>query len=150
MKQIIFLLCYVFLSVSLTAQTQIKEISTGVNFRSSPAIENNIICSIPAGTQVSVDYSNQTNKDWVQFNYNGHTGYVYSTYLVNPNQNGNTSSSNQVKYYKNSKGNTVQSPTHYDRQPSGATALCRDGTYSFSQSRRGTCSGHGGVSRWLD
>jgi hypothetical protein len=33
--------------------------------------------------------------------------------------------------------------------PSGATAQCRDGTYSFSQHRSGTCSHHGGVSRWL-
>jgi hypothetical protein len=33
--------------------------------------------------------------------------------------------------------------------PAGATAICNDGTYSFSQSRRGTCSHHGGVNRWL-
>jgi hypothetical protein len=33
--------------------------------------------------------------------------------------------------------------------PAGATAQCRDGTYSFSQHRRGTCSHHGGVARWL-
>jgi len=33
--------------------------------------------------------------------------------------------------------------------PAGATAKCRDGTYSFSQSRRGTCSHHGGVAKWL-
>jgi hypothetical protein len=33
--------------------------------------------------------------------------------------------------------------------PPGATALCRDGTYSFSQHRSGTCSHHGGVARWL-
>lgn len=33
--------------------------------------------------------------------------------------------------------------------PSGATALCMDGTYSFSQHRRGTCSHHGGVKKWL-
>lgn len=33
--------------------------------------------------------------------------------------------------------------------PAGATALCRDGTYSFSQHRRGTCSHHGGVEKWL-
>ncbi|WP_051468562.1 DUF3761 domain-containing protein [Actinomadura oligospora] len=35
------------------------------------------------------------------------------------------------------------------RFPSGATAICRDGTFSFSQHRRGTCSHHGGVARWL-
>jgi hypothetical protein len=33
--------------------------------------------------------------------------------------------------------------------PVGASAVCVDGTYSFSQNRRGTCSHHGGVSRWL-
>ncbi|MCL5958996.1 MAG: DUF3761 domain-containing protein [Chloroflexi bacterium] len=33
--------------------------------------------------------------------------------------------------------------------PSGATAICKDGTYSFSQNRRGTCSHHGGVAQWL-
>lgn len=30
----------------------------------------------------------------------------------------------------------------------GATARCRDGTLSYSQHRRGTCSHHGGVSVW--
>lgn len=34
--------------------------------------------------------------------------------------------------------------------PPGATALCDDGTYSFSQTHSGTCSHHGGVARWLD
>ena len=34
--------------------------------------------------------------------------------------------------------------------PPGATALCVDGTYSFSQHHSGTCSHHGGVAKWLD
>jgi Protein of unknown function (DUF3761) len=34
--------------------------------------------------------------------------------------------------------------------PIGATALCRDGTYSFSRHHRGTCSYHHGVAIWLD
>ncbi len=33
--------------------------------------------------------------------------------------------------------------------PAGATARCRDGTYSFSRHRSGTCSHHGGVAVWL-
>lgn len=32
---------------------------------------------------------------------------------------------------------------------SSPSAICIDGTYSYSRSRRGTCSGHGGVARWL-
>jgi hypothetical protein len=31
---------------------------------------------------------------------------------------------------------------------SGATALCRDGTYSYSATHNGTCSYHGGVVQW--
>jgi len=33
--------------------------------------------------------------------------------------------------------------------PSNATALCKDGTYSKSAHRTGTCSYHGGVVTWL-
>jgi hypothetical protein len=34
------------------------------------------------------------------------------------------------------------------RKPSGATALCVDGTYSKAQSQQGACSSHGGVKTW--
>nr|WP_273944661.1 DUF3761 domain-containing protein [Kutzneria chonburiensis] len=40
-------------------------------------------------------------------------------------------------------------PGRRARSPAGATAKCKDGTYSFSQHRSGTCSGHGGVAVWL-
>ncbi|MGH8258105.1 MAG: DUF3761 domain-containing protein [Steroidobacteraceae bacterium] len=54
--------------------------------------------------------------------------------------------------YVNSAGNIVHSPsrTVSGAPPPGATAECRDGTYSFSQHRRGTCSHHGGVANWVD
>lgn len=50
-------------------------------------------------------------------------------------------------YYINTYGNRVHSPAYSESGeiPVGASARCRDGTYSFSQSRRGTCSHHGGV-----
>ena len=51
--------------------------------------------------------------------------------------------------YINSVGNTVCSPYTSNNAPAGATAQCTDGTYSFSQSRSGTCSHHGGVATWL-
>jgi len=54
-----------------------------------------------------------------------------------------------IRYYQNTDNNTIQAPTHYNKLPEGATALCRDGSYSFSRHRQGTCSGHGGVARWL-
>jgi Protein of unknown function (DUF3761) len=51
-------------------------------------------------------------------------------------------------YYRNSRGRCVHRPARADRPPAGWSARCRDGTYSFSQSRRGTCSWHGGVAIW--
>jgi Protein of unknown function (DUF3761) len=54
------------------------------------------------------------------------------------------------RYYTNSDGQRVHSPAFSSGGvPAGATALCRDGTYSFSQHRSGTCSHHGGVAQWL-
>lgn len=54
-------------------------------------------------------------------------------------------------HYTNSDGNTVHSPAYatVNAVPAGATAQCKDGTYSFSQHRSGTCSHHGGVAEWL-
>ncbi len=52
-------------------------------------------------------------------------------------------------YYTNTYGNEVHSPAYSNSVPAGASAQCRDGSYSFSQSRRGTCSHHGGVAEWL-
>jgi hypothetical protein len=53
--------------------------------------------------------------------------------------------------YINSSGQRVHSPAHSRTSdvPTGATAKCRDGTYSFSQHHSGTCSHHGGVENWL-
>ena len=52
--------------------------------------------------------------------------------------------------YVNSAGNTVCKPEESPSgPPEGATARCGDGTYSFSESRSGTCSSHGGVAEWL-
>lgn len=42
---------------------------------------------------------------------------------------------------KSSPGNT---------NPAGATARCKDGTYSHAKTHQGACSRHGGVAEWLD
>jgi len=52
-------------------------------------------------------------------------------------------------YYTNVDGRSVHRPVFTSRAPDGASARCGDGSYSFSLHRRGTCSHHGGVARWL-
>jgi hypothetical protein len=55
------------------------------------------------------------------------------------------------RHYTTKDGRSVHSPskTKGDVAPAGASAKCRDGTWSFSKSRRGTCSHHGGVGSWV-
>lgn len=56
-----------------------------------------------------------------------------------------------TKAYTNVNGNSVTRPAYSSNGiPAGATAECRDGTYSFSLNHRGSCSHHGGVSQWLN
>jgi len=54
-------------------------------------------------------------------------------------------------FYTNSQGQAVRRParTLNSQAPLGASAQCRDGSYSFSAHHRGTCSHHGGVAQWL-
>lgn len=52
-------------------------------------------------------------------------------------------------HYRNTDGVCVHRPATGPGASDGATALCKDGSYSYSQNRRGTCSGHGGVRTWL-
>jgi hypothetical protein len=52
-------------------------------------------------------------------------------------------------YYVNVSGTKVHVPVVIEVAPIGATAKCKDGTYSFSQHHQGTCSHHRGVGKWL-
>lgn len=51
--------------------------------------------------------------------------------------------------YINADGREVQNPTGYNETPLDPSAICRNGQYSFSKRRCGTCSGNGGVREWL-
>lgn len=72
-------------------------------------------------------------------------GSASSTYVAPPQPTAATNCANGT--YVNVAGNTVCRPSANDT--GGATAICKDGTYSYSQSRKGTCSKHGGVATWL-
>src|SRR5690242_4952875 len=39
-------------------------------------------------------------------------------------------------------------PAVEDKNPAGAIAQCKDGTYSHAKNRTGACSKHGGVAKW--
>lgn len=148
MKRILLLSLTIL--VSFLAQAQQVVTTTNLNVRDEPSASGDVLTVIPRGTIISLE---DCSNNWCQTNYSGYTGYVSSRYVSTETDRQehyrSVHSTGAVKHYTNSKGNRVQSPTHYNAAPEGATAQCRDGSYSFSQSRRGTCSHHGGVKRWL-
>ncbi len=143
---IIVLVCAAFVSF---AKGVVRTTTTDLSLRVDASASSRVILTIPQGTQVYL----QEDCDcvWVYVTYNGYCGYVYAQFLTKsvPATTTTAVAQEPIRHYTNSYGNTVQSPTRYNKAPAGATALCRDGSYSFSQSRRGTCSHHGGVAKWL-
>lgn len=167
MKKLFVLLTLIVLNVQCYSQQNDRITSANLNLRAEPNKISQILTIIPKGTTVFL--AEDCDCKWIKVSYKNEIGYVSSKYLKNyyvsntkiPNSQSNYSlkrnnktytkdySSHQNKYYTNKFGERIQSPTRYNKAPSGATALCRDGTYSFSRNRRGTCSHHGGVSKWL-
>lgn len=139
-KFIIALIISIVTFTSLSAQERMT--TTAVNLRTESNTNSSVLDVIPAGTAVYV--LSDMSDGWSLVVCNYQVGYIYSIYLRSY-----SSSFGSDTYYYNSKGEKVQSPTYYPYVPKGATARCVDGTYSFSKSRRGTCSHHGGVAQWL-
>lgn len=161
MIRFIFFLQICLLSV-LNAIGGVRYTTANLHLRYGPGTKYQVVTVIPKGTPVTID--EDCNCKWVAVEYCGNIGYVSSKYLSSQyHYQSNTANryrhtysrvsyshpTSKVRYYTNTYGERVQSPTYYSSTPVGATAICRDGTYSFSQSRRGICSHHGGVARWL-
>jgi uncharacterized protein YgiM (DUF1202 family) len=136
-------ICFLLILSAVSSWSQLVVTTAKVNLRTAP--DDSSICVIPKGTTLNVI---EASEGWSKVTYGKKEGYVSNTF-IQPYNNKTLSDSTNIHYYKNSKGVKVQSPTHYNKAPEGATAQCNDGTYSFSQSRRGTCSHHGGVKKWL-
>lgn len=155
MKKLLLLLTVLLSTLSGLAQTPFIT-TANLNMRTLPCTCADIETTIPKGETIYV--LNYEDDSWARVSYNGHVDYVSRKYIVQKTTQSKTyksttstgvASVGTIKYYTNSRGERVQSPTYYQTAPVGATVLCRDGTYSFSRSRRGTCSHHGGVAKWL-
>jgi uncharacterized protein YraI len=119
--------------------------TAAVTVRAQPLATARALGRLPASVPVRL----YTCADgWCGMSTGQLTGYVLEEYLDRAAQ---VAAPAQGRGYVNSQGQWVPSPTRTpdNRPPAGATAQCRDGTFSFSRSRRGTCSHHGGVARWL-
>src|SRR5262245_5354662 len=116
-----------------------------VVLRSSASLYSPAKAVIPAGTVLTVVGGDSS---WCLVRYGAQQGFVSTQYLA---LDTTRTAIRSGRGYINRAGNWVPSPTRTadGSAPPGASAQCCDGTFSFSQSRSGTCSHHGGVCRWL-
>ncbi len=147
MKKLLSILTVAFVVLTSVAQTQVT--TAVINLRNAP--NGTVISAVPQGA--ALELTGDCEQGWCPVEYKSQSGYVSKAYLrdaqgqvIQPNAN---QAQSPVHYYTNKDGNSIQSPTKYNSPPPGASAQCADGTYSFSTHRRGTCSHHGGVARWL-
>ena len=148
MRKLIAVLALCCSASVLAAQAQLPDTAfttAAVSLRVKPDPNARRVARLAAETPVQVI---ACENGWCQTAVNGLKGYLPRLSLsAKPN-----GAFVEGRGYTSTHGNRVRSPTRTpdNQPPAGASAQCRDGTYSFSQSRRGTCSHHGGVSKWLN
>ena len=156
MKKILLCLSILLTIFNVDNVAYVCYVSANLNMRYGPGVGYEIITTLPKGTPVTIE--EDCDCKWVPIEYRGFIGYISTKYLSNKAPQKELKRERQlltyqhitylsprsgVRHYTNTDGYRVQSPTYYSSVPVGATALCRDGTYSFSRNRRGTCSRHG-------
>ncbi|AFD27669.1 DUF3761 domain-containing protein [Deinococcus gobiensis] len=139
-----------FLALTLAPAFALQVTTTeNLNLRSGPTKTAPVLSQVPKGTQLEIGACSQ----FCPVVYQGRRGYVARAYLkatpapalpqvTIPARPANPGT------YTNVDGQQIQRPTFSETRPAGASAQCRDGSYSFSANRRGTCSHHGGVATW--
>ncbi len=128
---------------SLSPQDTLAYTTASVRLRAKPPPTARALALLRQGTPVRLY---ECSEGWCSVTVSRLAGYVLEEFLTTQPQ-----PIAQGRGYINSQGQWVPSPTRTSdgQAPAGASAKCRDGTFSFSQSRRGTCSHHGGVAEWL-
>lgn len=76
----------------------------------------------------------------------GHSYSYHRSYSYHPRST--RSYARSSGYYTNVSNHRVRRPAFASSRPHGASAHCSDGSWSFSEHARGTCSHHGGVASW--
>ena len=124
-----------FAASSLAAGTRVTV--SRATLHAAPTTGSRVVAVVPAGVELSIG---SCSKVWCAASWRGAALWVAKRDLGPATGKG----------YINSDGQKIPSPRMSPSgPPPGASAQCNDGSYSFSTHRRGTCSHHGGVRRWL-
>ncbi len=152
------LLALTVLASSLPAQSKFSDkdtlayTTTTLRMREKPSPTAREMAILAEGTRVRLYHCSD---GWCGVSVQKLAGYALEEFLApGPAKTASqtaTAQAQQGRGYINVDGQWVPSPTKTadGQPPAGASAKCRDGTFSFSKHRQGTCSHHGGVAEWL-
>lgn len=125
-------------------QRETISVNRSMNVRGGPGLDHPVVRTLSRGQRVTLG---PRNADGWSALYEGAStrpaGYVFR---ASENLRAQAPRADAPR----AQGPRTEASTQRARPaPSGASARCRDGTYSYSRNRRGTCSHHGGVREWL-
>ena len=134
---------------SFSSQDTVAYATATIRMRERPSVTSETVAILGQGTRVRLYHCSE---GWCGVSIQKLAGYALEEYLTTkPPRQVATAPTQQGRGYVNVDGEWVPSPTRTadGQPPPGASAKCRDGTFSFSRHRQGTCSHHGGVAQWL-
>jgi len=129
----------------VTPQDTLAFTTAPVRLREKPFATARALAALPQGTAVRLYTCSQ---GWCSVAVSQLAGYLLKRFLPPKRRKRRRHRGAATSILK---GSGFPSPTRTagGQPPAGATAHCRDGTFSFSRTRQGTCSHHGGVAEWL-
>ena len=155
-RHLLSLLALASLTWPLAAQSGFTEKDTvayttaTIHMREKPSPTPQTVAILAEGTRVRLYHCSE---GWCGVSVQRLAGYALEEFLTTRPAKQVTAAppTQQGRGYINVDGEWVPSPTRTadGQPPPGASAKCRDGTFSFSRHRQGTCSHHGGVAEWL-
>jgi hypothetical protein len=119
-------------------------ITENANLRQTPNQNGEVLQTIPLDSSVEVI---KQNGAWFFVAFGAAKGWMHGNTIRYDNQV-NSLRENPSIPKSDPRSNNDDKPTIQKPDSSGASAKCADGTLSYSASRRGTCSHHGGVAMW--
>lgn len=124
-------------------------ISESANLRETPDSNGTVIQELPEGSELRIV---KQKSAWFFVKYGSQSGWVHGNTIKPADSKDGSSKSLPDTTGAAPLSRSTPAPRAAPRiekaNPSGATARCGDGSLSFSASRRGTCSHHGGVAEW--
>jgi len=147
---LVFLACFTTVPAqSFSSKDTVAYTTATIRIREQPAPTAKTVAILAEGTRVRLY---RCSEGWCGVSVQRTAGYALEEFLTTQQRpDGGCPATPKGRAYVNSDGQWVPSPTRTadGQPPQGATAKCRDRTFTFSRHRQGTCSHHGGVAEWL-